>query len=84
MIQVTDLEFRYREGEFCLRIPELSVERGETAAMIGPSGSGKTTLLHLMAGIAVPLSGRVVTNNVEVTQLNDGARRDFRISNIGL
>ena len=84
MIKLTDLEFRYREGEFVLNIPEFAVERGETAAMIGPSGSGKTTLLHLIAGIAVPLAGRVLTNNVEVTQLDDGARRDFRISNIGL
>jgi ABC-type lipoprotein export system ATPase subunit len=84
MIRLSNLYFRYREGEFSLRIPDLAVERGETVAVIGPSGSGKTTLLHLVAGIAVPLAGRVVMNDVEVTQLGDGARRDFRISNIGL
>ena len=84
MIRLNNLYFRYPEGEFSLRIPDLAVERGETVAVIGPIGSGKTTLLHLIAGIAVPLTGRVVMNNVEVTQLGDGARRDFRISNIGL
>jgi putative ABC transport system ATP-binding protein len=84
MIQVTHLEFRYSEGEFILRIPELTVERGETVAVIGPSGSGKTTLLHLIAGIRTPRCGQVVTNGVAVDALDDAGRRDFRIRNIGL
>lgn len=83
MIDVTDLEFRYGD-EFCLRIPRLSVDRGSTAAVIGPSGSGKTTLLHVIAGIASPVSGRVLTNGQDVTHLAEGARRDFRVANIGL
>ena len=84
MIRLTDLEFRYREGEFALRIPELAVGRGERVAVIGPSGSGKTTLLHLIAGIATPADGRVETGGVDVTALDDAARRDFRIHRIGL
>jgi ABC-type lipoprotein export system ATPase subunit len=84
MVRLTDLEFRYGEGDFVLRVPELAVERGEIAAVIGPSGSGKTTLLHLIAGIAVPQAGRVVTGGTQVTVLDDGARRDFRVRHIGL
>jgi ABC-type lipoprotein export system ATPase subunit len=84
MIRLTELEFRYREGEFALRIPELAVGRGERVAVIGPSGSGKTTLLHLIAGIATPADGRVETGGVEVTALDDAARRDFRIHRVGL
>jgi ABC-type lipoprotein export system ATPase subunit len=84
MIEVSDLEFRYGEGEFRLRVPQLRVERGVTAACIGPSGSGKTTLLNLIAGILMPKQGRVVTDEVEVTQLSDEDRRSFRITNIGL
>ena len=84
MIQVSDLEFRYGEGEFRLRVPQLRVERGATAACIGPSGSGKTTLLNLIAGIILPQHGRVVTNDAEVTKLSDEERRSFRITTIGL
>ena len=84
VIQISDLEFRYADGDFALRIPSLQIERGTTVAFIGPSGSGKTTLLNLIGGIAKPLGGRVVTHDVEVTALNDSARRDFRIRNIGL
>ncbi len=84
MIEVSDLEFRYGEGEFRLQVPELRVARGVTAACIGPSGSGKTTLLNLIAGILMPQQGSVVTDTVEVTQLSDEERRSFRITRIGL
>jgi ABC-type lipoprotein export system ATPase subunit len=84
IIQIADLEFRYGEGDFALIIPELVVERGEKVAVIGPSGSGKTTLLNLIAGIATPQRGRVSTQGVEVTALDDSRRREFRIRHIGL
>ncbi len=83
MIRIADLEFRYG-AEFCLRVPQLAVERGSAVAVIGPSGSGKTTLLNLISAIAVPRAGSVVTNGVEVSRLADAARRDFRITNVGL
>ena len=64
--------------------PELEVARASSAAFIGPSGSGKTTLLHLIAGIALPQAGRIETNGVDVTNLSESARREFRIKNVGL
>jgi ABC-type lipoprotein export system ATPase subunit len=84
VVSIEALEFRYREGDFRLRIPELAIERDTTAAFIGPSGSGKTTLLNLIAGITLPQSGRVLTEGVEVTGLSDSERRDFRIARVGL
>lgn len=84
MISISGLRFRYPEGEFELNVPSLKVEDSETVAVIGPSGSGKTTLLQLMAGIRLPQQGSVLTDAVEVTDLDDGARRDFRIRRIGM
>jgi putative ABC transport system ATP-binding protein len=84
MIELAGLGFRYREGEFALDVPALEVERGETVAVIGPSGTGKTTLLHLIAGIKTPHAGRVVTDGVEVTGLDDTQRRAFRVQRVGL
>ena len=83
MISIKNLEFRYQEGEFCLKAPELTVQKSEKVAVIGPSGSGKTTLLNLAAGILTPLKGNVTVSDVRVSDLNDDRRRDFRISNIG-
>jgi putative ABC transport system ATP-binding protein len=84
MIRIEDLRFRYGEGDFQLRIPELVVESGTTTAFIGPSGSGKTTLLNLIAGIIRPEKGRVETRGVGVSGLSDEERRRFRITTVGL
>lgn len=83
ILQLTDISFSYRSGEFSLCIPELSVAVGEKVAVIGPSGSGKTTLLNLVAGILTPENGSVTIAGQEISSKSDKARRDYRISNIG-
>ena len=83
MIRVDSLEFYYREGEFCLSVPELTVEKTEKVAVIGSSGSGKTTLLNLIAGIVTPIKGTVSVDDLEVSELIDRERRDFRITSLG-
>lgn len=83
MININNLEFRYQSGEFRLNVPEFTIEKSEKVAVIGPSGSGKTTLLNLIAGIMTPTRGAISVDNVPVSELADGERRDFRITNIG-
>ena len=84
MIAVENLDFSYGQNDFRLRVPELVIEQGAKVALVGPSGSGKTTLLNLMAGITLPMEGRVVVGEVEVSSLGDAARRDFRVRHVGL
>ena len=83
MIRIDSLEFRYKEGEFRLFIPEFAVKHGEKVAVIGPSGTGKTTLLNLIAGILVADRGRILVDETAVDSLNDAGRRDFRITRVG-
>jgi putative ABC transport system ATP-binding protein len=83
MIGINSLEFRYPGGEFCLSVPQFKVEKSEKVAVIGPSGSGKTTLLNLIAGILTPVKGSVTVDNVQVCELTDAGRRNFRITNMG-
>ena len=84
MIELSDVLFRYREGEFELRIRELAVARGEQVGLIGPSGSGKTTLLHLLAGIERPERGRIAVDGTALSELSDPNTRAFRIRKLGL
>jgi putative ABC transport system ATP-binding protein len=84
MLHLTDLNFRYGDAGFALRIDDLRVAAGESVALVGPSGSGKTTLLHLVAGILTPEAGRVEVAGQDLGGLDDGARRAFRVRRIGL
>ena len=83
MIEITDVEFGYRRGDFRLQIAQLEVAEGVKTALIGPSGSGKTTFLNLVSGTMLPLNGSVRVDGREVSSMTDAARRDFRITNIG-
>lgn len=83
MILIKSLEYSYHNDGFKLKIPELSIKRGEKVALIGPNGSGKTTLLNLIAGILIPETGAVNVDNVQINELSDDSRREFRITNIG-
>ncbi|MDW7691914.1 ABC transporter ATP-binding protein [Flammeovirgaceae bacterium SG7u.111] len=83
MIHIKNLHFQYPSGEFSLHIEDFELKKAEKVAIIGPSGSGKTTLLNLISGIFPTEKGAVEVAEQPVHQLNDQARRDFRISNIG-
>ena len=45
----------------------LTVQRGETVAIVGPNGAGKTTLVGSITGLIPPKSGRVRINGADVT-----------------
>lgn len=63
MIRVEALSFT-RNGNAVLDGVSLSVDRGETVAMMGPNGAGKTSLLKLVAGLRAPAAGRVEVDGV--------------------
>jgi molybdate transport system ATP-binding protein len=51
---------------------ELTVERGETLALVGPSGAGKTTTLRVVAGLLRPESGTVTIDDVVLLDTERG------------
>jgi ABC-type lipoprotein export system ATPase subunit len=66
-----------------LNIPSLALPMGSHTVLKGPSGSGKTTLLNLIAGIALPTSGRIQVKGTELVALPEPQRDRFRAVHIG-
>ncbi len=62
---------------------DLSVEKGEFAAVVGTSGSGKSTLLHMLGGLDRPTSGSVIVDGRELSTLKDDELTIFRRRKIG-
>ena len=62
---------------------DLSLERGQFAALIGPSGSGKSTLLNLVGLLDRPTSGRVLIADEDTTALDDEGRTRVRSTKLG-
>ncbi|MDQ3670950.1 MAG: ABC transporter ATP-binding protein [Actinomycetota bacterium] len=51
---------------------ELTVERGQTLALVGPSGAGKTTVLQVVAGLLRPESGSVILDEAVLLDTDAG------------
>ncbi|PHP91452.1 ABC transporter [Pantoea agglomerans] len=77
-LDISDLSFRYSASD-----PEifthfnLSIEAGESVAIIGPSGQGKTTLAKLLLGLLKPDSGSININGIDHTKLGMTYYRDL-------
>lgn len=62
----------------------LSVERGEFAAVMGSSGSGKSTLLHIIGGVDNPTSGKVEIDGENVHKMKPSEQAAFRRRKVGI
>ena len=66
-----------------LRGLDLTVEAGETIAVVGPSGAGKSTLLHILGGLDLPSAGRVRLGGRELASLPDAELAALRNRYVG-
>jgi len=86
LIKIVNLNKIYDANKIsihALKDINLEIEKGEFTAIVGPSGSGKTTLLNMIGGLDSPTSGKVLINNIDISNLKPDELIDFRLHNIG-
>lgn len=86
ILKVSGLTKIYGKGENsveALKDANLSINEGEFVAVIGASGSGKSTMLHLLGGLDIPTSGKVIIKGEDLYGLKEEKRALFRRRHIG-
>jgi len=86
ILKVENLNKTYGSNENkveALKNINLSVYKGEFAAIVGASGSGKSTLLHLLGGLDRPTEGRVIIDGESIYDYKEENLAIFRRRKIG-
>lgn len=66
-----------------LKSVDMSIQRGEFVAIMGRSGAGKSTLLYQISLLDTPTSGEIIINGVDIHDLPEDERINFRLNNLG-
>ncbi|KEI03632.1 ABC transporter ATP-binding protein [Clostridium botulinum] len=86
LVRVENLCKSYGKGEAkveALKDINMTIKKGEFVAIVGPSGSGKSTLLHLLGGVDIPTSGKVILDGVDIYSLKEREVSILRRRKIG-
>jgi ATP-binding cassette subfamily B multidrug efflux pump len=74
------VSFRYQEEQPLIEDLSLTVEPGQTVAIVGPTGAGKTTLVNLIMRFYELDAGRITLDGDDISQIR---REDVR-ANTGM
>ena len=67
-LTITNVSFSYGDRSILSGV-SLDVPTGTTTAVVAPSGSGKSTLLRIVAGLLTPLTGSIILDGKELSQV---------------
>lgn len=76
LIEIKDLSYKYPgEEKVVLQSVSQVINQGEIVGVVGRSGVGKSTLLRLIAQIQTPLTGNILINGYDSSDLAN--RREY-------
>jgi phosphonate transport system ATP-binding protein len=78
LLRVEHLTKIYPSGTVALKDVSFSVEDREFLVIIGLSGSGKSTLLRCINRLIEPTEGRILLDDVDITQASPTELRHLR------
>lgn len=69
-IDIEDVSFAYPDGARILDQAQVTIQGGETVALVGPSGSGKSTLAALLLRFYDPQQGRILVDGKDLREVS--------------
>ncbi|QRP50821.1 ABC transporter ATP-binding protein [Amycolatopsis sp. FDAARGOS 1241] len=69
-VEFQDVSFRYLEDTPLIEDLSLTVEPGQTVAIVGPTGAGKTTLVNLLMRFYEIDGGRITLDGVDIAKMD--------------
>ena len=78
-VTLDNVSFRYRDdAPEVLHAVQLTIEPGQTVALVGPTGAGKTTIANLIPRFYEASDGRVLIDGIDVRDVTQASlRRQF-------
>lgn len=86
VLAIESLRRVYATGQGLVEVlkgADLTVAAGEIVGLVGPSGSGKSSLLHAAGLLERPTSGTIRISGEDCGALDDRARTQIRLNQIG-
>jgi putative ABC transport system ATP-binding protein len=87
ILRVRDLKKNFTQGGrdiHVLKGVNLTLNKGQTTAIVGNSGSGKSTVLSLLAGLDHPDSGSIAIDGKDISKMSEAELSKFRGEKIGI
>ncbi|MFD7959352.1 ABC transporter ATP-binding protein [Streptomyces zaomyceticus] len=69
-VALEGVSFRYEADKPLIEDLSLSVEPGQTVAIVGPTGAGKTTLVNLLMRFYEVTGGRITLDGVDIAKMS--------------
>jgi len=77
-IKFENISFKYQSSnQDALNNINVSINKGETIALVGKSGSGKTTFSNLLLRFYEPTKGKITIDNQDFQSFNKSSLRDI-------
>lgn len=74
-IEIKNVSFSYSADQPLFKNLDMTLEGGQTTAIVGPTGSGKTTILSLLGRLYEPQSGSITIGGTNVRDVRIKALR---------
>jgi len=75
LVELRDVSFSYRGDELVLFDVNLTIEPGQTVALVGVTGAGKTSIANLIARFYDVTEGTVLIDGIDVRQVTQRSLR---------